>query len=709
MLEDERAVSLIAAELEVHDWQIKAACQLFSEDATVPFVARYRKEATGGLDEVMLQRAKGLIESFSELFKRQNYILKSLGERELLTPELETSIKNTFSLNELEDIFLPYKPKRRTRATAAREKGLKPLAELLYTQLRDIDLNKAADKYVDISKGVENREEALAGAADIIAEMISEERRLRSRLRELFMASAVLVSTVIKKKKEEGVKFSDYFAWSELVAKIPSHRLLAILRGESQGVLRIKIRPELEDVQKRLFAECLKDSCPYKDYIREAALDAYTRLLAPSLENEVRTELKSSADIEAVKVFSQNLRELLMSAPLGGIPVLAIDPGVRTGCKLVALNERGDLLANTVIYPDRKSDAAEKIIREWIQKFAAGAIAVGNGTFGRETESFLRELRLTQVDIVLVSESGASIYSASETAREEFPDYDLTVRGAVSIGRRLQDPLAELVKLDPKSIGVGQYQHDVDQSLLKEGLDAVVMSCVNAVGVELNTASKELLGYVSGLGRRLAENIIAYRKEKGMFSSRDELLKVPRLGARAYEQAAGFIRVRESSNPLDRSAVHPESYLIVEKMSQDCGCTVRELLSSAQMRESIELERYISDKAGLPTLRDIIDELARPGRDPRQKFVAFSFDNSVKSMNDLRSGMQLAGIVTNVTDFGAFVDIGVHQDGLVHISQLANKFVKDPNDIVKVQQRVMVRVLEVDQKRKRISLSMRSE
>ena len=709
MLEDERAVSLIAAELEVHDWQIKAACQLFSEDATVPFVARYRKEATGGLDEVMLQRAKGLIESFSELFKRQNYILKSLGERELLTPELETSIKNTFSLNELEDIFLPYKPKRRTRATAAREKGLKPLAELLYTQLRDIDLNKAADKYVDISKGVENREEALAGAADIIAEMISEERRLRSRLRELFMASAVLVSTVIKKKKEEGVKFSDYFAWSELVAKIPSHRLLAILRGESQGVLRIKIRPELEDVQKRLFAECLKDSCPYKDYIREAALDAYTRLLAPSLENEVRTELKSSADIEAVKVFSQNLRELLMSAPLGGIPVLAIDPGVRTGCKLVALNERGDLLANTVIYPDRKSDAAEKIIREWIQKFAAGAIAVGNGTFGRETESFLRELRLTQVDIVLVSESGASIYSASETAREEFPDYDLTVRGAVSIGRRLQDPLAELVKLDPKSIGVGQYQHDVDQSLLKEGLDAVVMSCVNAVGVELNTASKELLGYVSGLGRRLAENIIAYRKEKGMFSSRDELLKVPRLGARAYEQAAGFIRVRESSNPLDRSAVHPESYLIVEKMSQDCGCTVRELLSSAQMRESIELERYISDKAGLPTLRDIIDELARPGRDPRQKFMAFSFDNSVKSMNDLRSGMQLAGIVTNVTDFGAFVDIGVHQDGLVHISQLANKFVKDPNDIVKVQQRVMVRVLEVDQKRKRISLSMRSE
>ena len=707
--QEDKAVPLIAQELQVENRQIEALYRLFAEDATVPFIARYRKEATGGLDEVVIQRAKELMASFRELFRRKEYILKSLREREILTPELEKSITETFSLSELEDIFLPYKPKRRTRAIIAREKGLAPLAKLLYSQRSNIRLAEAAAGYIAIEKGVESQLEALAGAADIIAEMISEDRTLRSSLRGLFLNSAVLESRVNKKKQEEGGKFRDYFAWSEKAACIPSHRILAVFRGESEGVLRLKIRPEEQAAQKLLSKACLRASCPYKDYMRNILHDAYIRLLAPSLENEIRAELKTRADREAVKVFAQNLRELLMSAPLGSRPILALDPGIRTGCKLVALNERGDLLANTVIYHDRKPAEAAQILRDWVQKFSAEAIAVGNGTFGRETESFIRGLKLEQVKVVLVSESGASIYSASEIARLEFPDYDLTVRGAVSIGRRLLDPLAELVKLDPKSIGVGQYQHDVDQGLLKEGLDAVVMSCVNAVGVELNTASKELLGYVSGLGSKLAENIVTYRSENGKFSSREELLQVPRLGARAYEQAAGFIRVRESANPLDQSAVHPESYRIVEAMAEDYDASVAELLLNAALRERIDLKRYISEKAGLPTLQDIISELAKPGRDPREEFVSFSFNNSVKDITDLQEGMKLPGVITNVTNFGAFVDIGVYQDGLVHISQLADRFVKDPNAVVRVQQKVVVRVLEVDEKRNRIALSLRLE
>lgn len=703
------AATMIAAELQLRETQVQALYRLFAEDATVPFIARYRKEVTGGLDEVVIQQVKERMKAFEELFRRRAYILKSLMEKELLTAELEAAVNSTFSMNELEDIFLPYKPKRRTRATIAREKGLEPLAQLLFAQRQDIEINHVATGYVAADKGVGNPPEALAGAADIIAEWISEDKDIRGRLREHFFKEAVLVSTVNKKNAAAGEKFRDYFDWSEKASGIPSHRILALLRGESEDVLRLRIRPEQEHAERILSAAVLQKSCPYPDYIRSIVADAYTRLIAPSLENEIRAEMKTRADGEAIKVFAQNLRELLMSAPLGSKPVLAIDPGIRTGCKLVALNERGDLLANTVLYPDRKPDPAAATVRSWAEKYAAAAIAVGNGTYGRETESFLRGLRLEGVQVIMVSESGASIYSASEVAREEFPDYDLTVRGAVSIGRRLLDPLAELVKIDPKSIGVGQYQHDVDQSMLRDSLDSVVMSCVNAVGVELNTASKELLGYVSGLGSKLAENIVKYRREHGKFFSRAELLRVPRLGAKAYEQAAGFIRVRESENPLDRSAVHPEAYPIVLRMAQDCGCSVQDLLAARQLRDKVDLQRYISGSFGLPTLQDIMQELARPGRDPREKFTVFSFSSEVRSIDDLREGMSLPGIITNVTAFGAFVDIGVHQDGLVHISQLADKYVRDPNELVKVQQRVRVKVLEVDLQRRRISLSMRSD
>ena len=705
---DQRAVSIIADELEVKNWQVEALYKLFSDDATVPFIARYRKEATGGLDEVAIEQARKRYNDFKELSKRRLYILKSLTDRELLTEELQDSIVNSLTLTELEDIFMPFKPKRRTRATIAKEKGLASLAELLIKQEVKIEPRAAASEYISEERGVLSIEDALDGASDIIAEGISEDKDTRKQLRNLFLKDSVLSSTLVKKNKEKGDKFKDYFDWREKVSSIPSHRILAMFRGENEGVLRIKIRPDQKLAERLLVEKYLKKSCSYRDYIINALVDSYSRLIAPSLENELCSELKLYADNEAVRVFAQNLRELLMAAPLGAKNILAIDPGIRTGCKVVALNERGDLLDNTVIYPDRKHDEAKSVLRSFISKYSSQAIAIGNGTYGRETEAFVRGLKFTGIDIILVNESGASIYSASEVAREEFPDHDITVRGAVSIGRRLMDPLAELVKIDPKSIGVGQYQHDVDQGLLKDGLDSVVMSCVNAVGVELNTASKELLAYVSGLGSKLAANIVEYRKIGGKFNSRKELLKVPRLGAKAYEQAAGFIRVSESKNPLDKSAVHPESYKVVGQMASDKACSVSDLLLMSEIRDSIELEQYITNSIGLPTLKDIMEELSKPGRDPRDKFVPFSFSNDVNILGDLNEGMILPGIVTNVTNFGAFVDIGVHQDGLVHISQLADKYVADPNDIVKVQQQVRVRVLDVDSARNRISLSMKS-
>ncbi len=706
---DSKIVSLIAAELHVKDKQVMALGELFASEATIPFIARYRKEATGGLDEVVIQQAKLRFEFYAELEKRRAYILKSLEDRELQTPELQNAILQTYSATDLEDIFLPYKPKRRTRATIAREKGLEPLAELILKQQQNTDLEQEAVKFVSLEKDVPDIAAALAGAGDIIAEFISEDKEVRKRLRELFAVEAELSSVLIKKNIDKGEKFKDYFDWNEKASSSPSHRVLALFRGENAGVLKLRIRPAEAKALRIMQLYLIRKNCSCTEYFSAVITDSYDRLIAPSLENELRGELKQLADNEAVKVFAQNLRELLMAPPLGNRAVLAIDPGIRTGCKLVALNEYGDLLDNTVVFIDRKQNEAEKIIRQWVEKYRSTAIAIGNGTYGRESEKFVRSLKIAEVDVIMVSESGASVYSASETAREEFPDYDLTVRGAVSIGRRLLDPLAELVKIDPKSIGVGQYQHDVDQKLLKDGLDSVVMSCVNAVGVELNTASKELLTYVSGIGEKIAENIIKYRSGNGEFKSRKDILKVPRLGAKAYEQAAGFIRVNNSANPLDRSAVHPESYGIVEKMARDSRCTVADLLDNQQLRAGIVLEDYITEKAGLPTLEDIMRELARPGRDPRAEFKLFAFSNDVNNIGDLNEGMVLPGIVTNVTNFGAFVDIGVHQDGLVHISQLADKYVADPNSIVKVQQQVQVRVLEVDQKRKRISLSMKKK
>ena len=702
-------IAQVAGELAVKEWQIRALYQLFASDATVPFIARYRKEATGGLDELQIKSVEEMFSKYFELEKRREAIKTSLVERELLTEELAGSLNNALTLAELEDIYLPYKVKRRTRATIAREKGLEPLAELILGQQKSIVLEQEAQKYIADDKGVLSGADALKGAGDIIAEVVSENRRVREDLRSLFRVRGLVSSRVIKKKKEEGSKFKDYFSWQEEVRNAASHRLLALFRGENEGVLRLKFRPDSTEAEGILFRRFLTDGCRCRDYLREVLQDSYARLLAPSLENELRTQLKEEADREAVAVFSENLQELLMAPPLGSRRMLGIDPGIRTGCKVVCLNEQGDLLNNTVIFPDRKKEQAGKIVRELVQKYAVEAIAIGNGTYGRETEAFIRNLGFDGVEVALVSESGASIYSASELAREEFPDYDLTVRGAVSIARRLMDPLAELVKLDPKSIGVGQYQHDVDQGMLKNALDSVVASCVNRVGVELNTASRELLTYVSGLGKKLAENIISYRTVNGEFKSRKELLKVSRLGAKAFEQAAGFIRVAASDNALDRSAVHPESYGIVERMAADQGCSVADLLANAEFRGKVVVRQYVTEEVGLPTLEDIMSELEKPGRDPREKFSSFAFSSEVNEPGDLQVGMELPGIVTNVTKFGAFVDVGVHQDGLVHISELADRFVKDPTEVVKVQQQVRVRVLEVDLQRRRIGLSMRAK
>ncbi len=701
----------IASELSLRPHQVTAAAQLLEEGATIPFVARYRKEATGSLDEVALTSIRDRLGQLKELDDRRQAIIKSLEERGQLTQELSDKIMAAETMAVLEDIYLPYRPKRRTRATIAREKGLEPLAELILAQDPATNPETEAEAFVDEGKGVESVEAALAGAADIIAEKISEDQTARARIRDLFFKEGSFRSKVVSGKEAEGCKYEDYFDWQEPVAKAPSHRILAMRRGDREEFLRLQVAAPEEQATRILEGLFIKGRSPCSSLVKEAVADGYKRLLAPSMETEILAATKQRADEEAVRVFAENLRELLLASPLGQKNVLAIDPGFRTGCKVVCLDRQGGLIHSDVIYPfqSAKSVASEALkVTVMCQKFAIEAIAIGNGTASRETETFIRSVKLpASIPIVMVNESGASIYSASKVAREEFPDQDVTVRGAVSIGRRLMDPLAELVKIDPKSIGVGQYQHDVDQSLIKQSLDDVVVSCVNSVGVEVNTASKQLLTYVSGLGPQLAQNIIDYRGENGPFKSRQEMKQVPRLGAKAFEQAAGFLRIRDAANPLDASAVHPESYHIVDAMASNVGGSVTDLMKNEPLRKKIRLQDYVTEAVGLPTLNDIMQELAKPGRDPRKQFEVFSFAEGVTKMEDLQAGMKLPGVVTNVTAFGAFVDIGVHQDGLVHISQLANRFVKDPSEVVKVHQKVMVTVLEVDLAKKRISLSMK--
>jgi uncharacterized protein len=720
----------LAQELNVKVFQVAATAQLLAEGGTVPFIARYRKEATGELDEVQVLAIRDRLEQMQAIDERRATILASLKERNLLTPELEKAIGAADTLTALEDIYLPFRPKKRTRATIAKEKGLEPLADLIFAQDPTTDVTAAAQAYVgseyvaDDGKNqkskIESVDEALAGARDIIAERISDDKDARARLRARYQSEAVVSSKVLlgKDTSPEAAKFKDYFEWSEPLAKAPSHRILAMRRGEKESFLMMRITLPDEAIAVAeiapLFVKPTQNSKPQTqnscaNEVRAAVADACKRLLCPAMETEMRLESKKRADEAAIKVFTDNLRELLLAPPLGQRAVMAIDPGFRTGCKVVLLDRQGKLLHNDVVYPDRHEDEAKSKLAGFVQFFNVEAIAIGNGTAGRETEAFIRKIGLpATIPIVMVNESGASIYSASEVAREEFPDHDLTVRGAVSIGRRLMDPLAELVKLDPKSIGVGQYQHDVDQIALKRSLDDTVVSSVNGVGVELNTASKQLLAYVSGLNAATAAAIVARRNEKGPFKSRADLKEVPRLGPKAFEQAAGFLRIRDAAHPLDASAVHPERYALVEKMAADLGATVADLMRESKLRAGIKLESYVTADVGLPTLTDIMAELAKPGRDPREKFEVFSFDASVHEPKDLKPGMRLPGIVTNVTAFGAFVDVGVHQDGLVHVSQLADSFVKDPSAVVKPQQKVMVTVVEVDLPRNRIALSMRS-
>ncbi len=702
----------VANELSISHKQVNAVIELLDEGATIPFISRYRKEVTGSLDEVQIANIRDRIEQLRELEKRRDAILKSIEKQEKLTPELEAQINAAETIAELEDIYLPYKPKRKTKASVAKEKGLEPLALLIFEQ-GNIDVEFEAAKFIDAEKEVNSSEEAMQGARDIIAEWINENQEARKEMRLLFEKEAIIVSKLIKGKEEEGQKFKDYFEWEEPLAKIPSHRLLALRRGEKEMILALDIAPEDEKAEALLSRLFIKNNSDAAAQVQLAIVDSYKRLLRPSMETEMRMLSKQKADFDAINVFADNLRKLLLAAPLGQKNVLAIDPGFRTGCKIVVLNEQGKLLKNDTIYPNepqKRIAESGAVIKHLVQEYGVEAIAIGNGTASRETEKFVKDLNLPKsVMVLMVNESGASIYSASDVAREEFPDYDITVRGAVSIGRRLMDPLAELVKIDAKSIGVGQYQHDVDQHALKHGLDDVVMSCVNSVGVELNTASKELLSYVSGLGPQLAKSIVTYRNENGPFKDRKALTNVPRLGDKAFEQAAGFLRIQASHNPLDKSAVHPESYHIVEKMAKDLGCTIHDLMQNADMRAKIKLQQYVTDQVGLPTLNDIMDELARPGRDPRESFEVFSFQEGVNEISDLRVGMVLPGIVTNVTNFGAFVDIGVHQDGLVHISHLSDNFVKNPAEHVSVQQPVTVTVMEVDVNRKRIGLSMKKD
>ena len=704
-------IDIICIELGLKPNQVANTIKLLEEGATVPFIARYRKEMTDSLDEISILAIKTRLNQLAELEKRKTAVLKSIEEQGKLTPELEEKIKNAMTMPEVEDLYLPYRPKRKTRATIAIAKGLEPLAARIYEQ-RFFNLYEAARHFISEEKGVESEEDAIAGARDIIAEWISEDLKVRSDLRQLFIREGFVFSKLVKGKDEEGAKFENYFEFDEKLSKAPSHRILAIFRGENEGFLRVSVEPDYEKAINIIKHHIIKANNEISKEVEIALEDSYKRLLQPSLETEVRKYYKEKADKEAIDVFADNVRQLLLAPPLGQKMVLAIDPGFRTGCKVVVLDKNGNLLHNETIYPhppESKVKEALNKIDYLVEAYKIEAIAIGNGTAGRETEAFIKRIRFNRPVIAIsVNESGASIYSASDIAREEFPDYDITVRGAVSIGRRLMDPLAELVKIDPKSIGVGQYQHDVDQNMLKEKLDETVVSAVNSVGVELNTASKQLLTYVSGIGPVMAQNIVDFRRDNGSFKSRRELLKVKRLGEKIFEQAAGFLRIKDAKNPLDESAVHPESYEIVEKMARDLNSTVADLINKKELREKINPKNYITEKFGLPTINDILKELEKPGRDPREKFEIFDFDQNVRSIDDLVQGMVLPGIVTNITRFGAFVDIGVHQDGLVHISQIADRFIADPSDVLKLNQKVKVKVLEVDKIRRRINLTMRN-
>lgn len=707
---EKELIHIIARQTGLQARYVENTIELLEEGATIPFISRYRKERTGGMNEVEVASVSDNLERLNELQHRKEYILQSIEGQDKLTNALKARIEACWDATELEDIYLPYKQKRRTRAQMAREKGLEPMALWLMLQTGEPVMKKAT-QYINKEKGVENAEDAVKGAMDIIAEQVSEDERARKTVRQLFRRTATISSRLVKGKEEEGQKYRDYFDFSEPLARCSSHRLLAMRRGETDGILRVSISIDEEDAVGQLSRQFVRGNSESAHRVKDAVEDAYKRLLSGSIETEFAALSKEKADEEAIRIFVRNLEQLLMSSPLGEKRVLAIDPGFRTGCKVVCLDSEGNLLHNEAIYPhppkNERIQAMNKVMT-LVKQYKIEAISIGNGTAGRETEEFINHLDLpSNVEVYTVSEDGASIYSASKVAREEFPDYDVTVRGAVSIGRRLMDPLAELVKIDPSSVGVGQYQKDVNQSLLKKSLDQTVVSCVNRVGVNLNTASKHLLTYISGLGPTLAQNIVDYRKEHGAFKTRRELLKVPRLGAKAFEQAAGFLRVQGGTEPLDNSAVHPERYELVGRMAKDLGCSVSELMASREKREKISLQRYVSDEVGLPTLQDIMKELDKPSRDPREPLKQFSFDPNVHELSDLREGMILPGIVTNITNFGAFVDIGVHTKGLVHVSQMADKFVKDPTEIVALHAQVTVRVIEVDHARNRVALSMK--
>ena len=703
-------IQFIQQNISIQEKQINAVLQLLSEDCTIPFIARYRKDKTGNLGEVEIEQIQKLSKNFDEIQKRKESVLKSIEEQEKLTPELRAKIEQSFDLQEIEDLYLPFKKRRKTKADAAKEKGLEPLAKIIMAQ-KNGDIEQTAQNY--LNKEVSSVEEALQGARDIIAEWINENIFIRKNLRRVFQRKAVISSKVVKAKKEEeeAQKYAQYFDWSEPLNKIPSHRLLAILRAEKEGFIKVSIDIDKDEILTFMEGSLVKTASPScAEQIILAAQDAYKRLLEPSISNEILQEAKIKADEKAISIFSENLTQLLLAPPLGEKRILAIDPGYRTGCKVVCLDEKGDLLHNETIYPhapQKETATAMKKIRSMVEAYHIEAISIGNGTASRETEFFIKKIAFDRpLQVFVVSEAGASVYSASKIARDEFPDYDITVRGAVSIGRRLSDPLAELVKIDPKSIGVGQYQHDVDQTLLKEELDSTVVKCVNSVGININTASKSLLSYVSGIGEKLAENIVAYRTENGAFVDRNQIKKVPRLGEKAFQQAAAFIRIKDGKNPLDNSSVHPEAYKIVEKMAKDLGIKTIDLIANEEKIKQIAPEKYTTEDIGILGIKDILKELLKPGLDPRKTSKVFEFDPNIKTFEDLKSGMVLPGIVSNITAFGCFVDIGIKENGLVHISQLKDGFVSDPSEVVKLHQQVKVKIIEIDTERKRIALSM---
>jgi len=704
-------IQFIQQNISIQEKQINAVLQLLSEDCTIPFIARYRKDKTGNLGEVEIEQIQKLSKNFDEIQKRKESVLKSIEEQEKLTPELRAKIEQSFDLHEIEDLYFPFKKRRKTKADAAKEKGLEPLAKIIMAQKNSGDIEQTAQNY--LNKEVSSVEEALQGARDIIAEWINENIFIRKNLRRIFQRKAVIFSKVVKTKKEEeeAQKYAQYFDWSELLNKIPSHRLLAMLRAEKEGFIKVSIDIDKEEILTFMEGSLVKTASPScAEQIILAAQDAYKRLLEPSISNEILQEAKIKADEKAISIFSENLTQLLLAPPLGEKRILAIDTGYRTGCKVICLDEKGDLLHNETIYPhapQKETAVAMKKIRSMVEAYHIEAISIGNGTASRETEFFIKKIAFDRpLQVFVVSEAGASVYSASKIARDEFPDYDITVRGAVSIGRRLSDPLAELVKIDPKSIGVGQYQHDVDQALLKEELDSTVVKCVNSVGININTASKSLLSYVSGIGEKLAENIVAYRTENGAFVDRNQIKKVPRLGEKAFQQAAAFIRIKDGKNPLDNSSVHPEAYKIVEKMAKDLGIKTIDFIANEEKIKQIAPEKYTTEDIGILGIKDILKELLKPGLDPRKTSKVFEFDPNIKTFEDLKSGMVLPGIVSNITAFGCFVDIGIKENGLVHISQLKDGFVSDPSEVVKLHQQVKVKIIEIDTERKRIALSM---